>query len=708
MTINSRDLSAVLSDFGPQTTEADLRRGLLDMATQVDENQIQSPDLTVYSTTAQMTSAIGILRTEITTTFDTSDEVDAKDLLIRQFVTTNYLTSTEIAAEYYLRSEVDTLLSNVNVDPTTVQSDWDSVDTTSARYVRNKPDPALIVQKALPDNDNLNGVIIPGDYTFGNVSNSPFGANGALRVIYTRAGVTTHIRQDAWRDESESPHSHFRVTSNGGNSWGGWQEHNTGDLNVNADWTNTNPGDHAYIEHKPTIPPVLTAGTGIAISGSVISATGGGGGGGGGDTIEIGGVSVTEYFSADVELSQQTFVGTGLIVPENERSGYWRINTGQDRPHNLDKHNANWHLVDVADLFALGTLEPGNLASVQNNDEYFGIEAAFEAGYRLHLAHSPAGELLVATEPNQGADLLPLTIRREIYSADAAAAALTGGEGITIQGTEIRANRATVSVPGISELATPTETVTGDADDKVVTPEGVKTAIDTRVNDLNLGEDNIKPDWDADVGDPAEILNKPDIQIPTIPPALTAGEGIDIVSGEIRVEEATTTNIGASQLATDEEAADGSSETKVISPAALKFVTDNLPVGGGGGSGSFATGEIFNDNVDITSGNNWKEIDFTVSLANRTGWWMINFGGSDTSGNRVSGAWHWVNVEQLFARADGVHNTTRLTSQFLSFGAAIHNGEETGYIGHDSSGKILVGTSSSQRELYPFRIHKVA
>ena len=124
MTINSRDLSAVLSDFGPQTTEADLRRGLLDMATQVDENQIQSPDLTVYSTTAQMTSAIGTLRTEITTTFDTSDEVDAKDLLIRQFVTTNYLTSTEIAAEYYLRSEVDTLLSNVNVDPTTVQSDW--------------------------------------------------------------------------------------------------------------------------------------------------------------------------------------------------------------------------------------------------------------------------------------------------------------------------------------------------------------------------------------------------------------------------------------------------------------------------------------------------------------------------------------------------------------------------------------------------------
>ena len=141
--------------------------------------------------------------------------------------------------------------------------------------------------------------------------------------------------------------------------------------------------------------------------------------------------------------------------------------------------------------------------------------------------------------------------------------------------------------------------------------------------------------------------------------------------------------------------------------ATLEDIDHDALGGGGGGGSGIATEEIFNDDVDIFSSNNWREIDFTVSEANRTGWWMINFGGSDTSGNRVSGAWYWVNVEQLFARPAGVHNTARLTSQFLTFGSAVHNGEEEGYIGHDSSGKILISTSSSQRELYPLRIHKV-
>ena len=57
----------------------------------------------------------------------------------------------------------------------------------------------------------------------------------------------------------------------------------------------------------------------------------------------------------------------------------------------------------------------------------------------------------------------------------------------------------------------------------------------------------------------------------------SAGSGLDLEGTQFSLEEASDTNVGGIELATDAEAADGTDNRRAITPAVLKSVTDALP-----------------------------------------------------------------------------------------------------------------------------------
>ena len=198
---------------------------------------------------------------------------------------------------------------------------------------------------------------------------------------------------------------------------------------------------------------------------------------------------------------------------------------------------------------------------------------------------------------------------------------LVGGVGIDVVGNEIRGETATTTNAGIVELATNNEGATGTsssvaltpaamvartstttrsglietatvseatqgtATNRAVTPQGLRAATNAlNLGDANVGveysqaektklsgvatgaEVNVQSNWNATSGD-ALILNKP--VIPTVPPALTPGDGIDIVSNQIRIETATTSNRGGVELATSAETIDGTDTTRAVTAAGI-------------------------------------------------------------------------------------------------------------------------------------------
>ena len=284
----------------------------------------------------------------------------------------------------------------------------------------------------------------------------------------------------------------------------------------------------------------------------------------------------------------------------------------------------------------------------------------------------------------------------------------------------------------------------------------------TKLGTVDAGaEVNVNADWNAASGD-AQILNKPDDQL--IPAGgtdnqvitknptgfgwedpqggsgggttYTPGEGIDIENDVISIENATTTNRGGVELATGTETQTGTSNAKVVTPAGMKSATDlirQVPSGGSpaqvltrdsttgtfwgdgsggtGGGGGFYTEDLFQADIDVTDHANWVGTGLVVAEADRTGWWLVNFGG--TSRNPVtlltsnkSGSWFWVDAESLFNLNSSTAGIPIQSTSYFFFPDSIGNGLDA-YLGVTSTGEVLFSSQLSSQDALPLTIRKV-
>ena len=126
-------------------------------------------------------------------------------------------------------------------------------------------------------------------------------------------------------------------------------------------------------------------------------------------------------------------------------------------------------------------------------------------------------------------------------------------------------------------------------------------------------------------------------------------------------------------------------------------------------AGGFATEDLFEGDIDVTSDRQWVATGLTISALNRTGWWMLNWGDSSIQlVGHYSGGWHWMDVEKLFAITAGVAGTTATNLTRLTFNDSTGgNSDSNVYLGHTAEGEILFSTESSSIDAGPLTIRKV-
>ena len=73
-----------------------------------------------------------------------------------------------------------------------------------------------------------------------------------------------------------------------------------------------------------------------------------------GGTVNLGSRRIADYWESDriVIAVANRLAATGLVVPEDERTGYWQVNLGSVVASGAGQ-DADWHRIDVAQLFAL-------------------------------------------------------------------------------------------------------------------------------------------------------------------------------------------------------------------------------------------------------------------------------------------------------------------------------------------------------------------
>ena len=321
-------------------------------------------------------------------------------------------------------------------------------------------------------------------------------------------------------------------------------------------------------------------------------------------------------------------------------------------------------------------------------------------GHTTVYTYRTSSDSTIKFSSRHGANIMPSDSELEIIfipdggsgSGDGSGTTYTEGDGININGTVISAETATTSNVGGVELATNAETNTGTDATKAVTPAALKSVTDA----LPTGT------------------------------TYSAGEGIDLNGTIISVEAASTLNRGSVFIATPNNTRDGDNATLAVSPVGLKAVLDELkevPDGGtedqvltkGSGDtyawgdaasgGGFATEDLFEGAVDVASAREWIGTGYTVPADERTGYWLINFGESSTATNE-SGAWVWVDVEQLFAKVAGVSGEASDAATQLLFQASLGAGN-TAELGHTTTGEILFTTSNASADALPLTIRKV-
>ncbi len=245
--------------------------------------------------------------------------------------------------------------------------------------------------------------------------------------------------------------------------------------------------------------------------------------------------------------------------------------------------------------------------------------------------------------------------------------AISAGEGIDISSGEISGEDATASNKGIVELATTAETTTGTDSTRAVTPDGLKDGYQGSTNVTTLGT-IATGTWNGSVIDKSYLddevlntsLNSATGSYLTAPRTITAGgntlangetlaftagsnvtitesggavtiastdtntqlstsdvrgkfsagEGIDISSGEISGEDASTTNKGIVELATTAETTTGTDTARAVTPDGLKDgyqgstnVTTLGTIGTGTWNGSVIDKDYLDNEVKNTSLN---------------------------------------------------------------------------------------------------------
>ena len=514
MAVNSRTLADVSIGLSKDSVQPETRRAWLDVATQVDTLESTQPDLSTYETSTQTASRVAVVANNLADNYYTGGVIDNKDTAVRNDIAANYPTNAALLDAHYTKTEVDTRISGAgNFDPILTQADWSEGDNQAAGYVRNKPTASNIAQQALASSTNLNTITQPGNYTFtASAPNRPFDNAGALRVYLTRVGSNNHIVQDARRDSDTIPHSYHRYTSNGGSTWGLWREHDTGEVNVTPDWDITNSATPGYIAHKPNIPTTLVGGVGIDVVGN-----------------EIRGETATTTNAGIVELAtnNEGATGTSSSVALTPAAMVARTST-----------TTRSGLIETATVSEATQGTATNRAVTPQ-----GLRAATNA---LNLGdanvqsnwNAASGDAHILNKPT----LAPSNAEQNVQSNWNA----TSGDALILNKPNLPASYA----PTNAEANVGVE---------------YSQAEKTKLSGVATGaEVNVQSNWNATSGD-ALILNKP--VIPTVPPALTPGDGIDIVSNQIRIETATTSNRGGVELATSAETIDGTDTTRAVTPA---------------------------------------------------------------------------------------------------------------------------------------------
>jgi hypothetical protein len=157
-----------------------------------------------------------------------------------------------------------------------VQSDWDETNTASDAYIANKP--ANLVQDA-------NYVHTDENFTSAEKTKLAGIATGAEvnvqadwnetdstsdSYIKNKPSLATVATTGSYTDLSNTP-SIPTATSDLTND-SGYITLSDVPAQVQADWTETDTNAASYIQHKPTIPSALSAGNGIDISNNIVSA----------------------------------------------------------------------------------------------------------------------------------------------------------------------------------------------------------------------------------------------------------------------------------------------------------------------------------------------------------------------------------------------------------------------------------------------------
>ena len=131
------------------------------------------------------------------------------------------------------------------------------------------------------------------------------------------------------------------------------------------------------------------------------------------DVIVSGGFATEELVEANVNVTNSSqWVATGFTPPANERTGYWLMNFGALDTSEVTGNNANWHIIDVAKLYAI---DAGTAGQTSSNDTRLVISDSVSFGsYDVYIGHDSSGQVLFTSNNSSSGDFYPLTIRKII------------------------------------------------------------------------------------------------------------------------------------------------------------------------------------------------------------------------------------------------------------------------------------------------------
>ena len=337
-------------------------------------------------------------------------------------------TGSRVRYSLDIRSDDPANQSQINGSQISFYIDADTKEVVT----QNNPEALGVVSShtVLTGDLDMDTVTEPGEYSYtrgtATLTNAPTDVDEfGFEVISMSGSEGGDIRQWLTHVSSFSTITYERARFEDG--WRGWRRvqfvptdgvqgqvlTKTGTSEAQYGWRDVADSGLASVATDATI-------SGDGTSGSPLSVVDSGGSGGTGDTIQIAGLDVQDYWSGTIDVtSDNEYVGTGLTVPADERTGYWRINFGSAKigANAGDYPSGTWHVVDVAQLFAL----PASTAGAHTSSaSAVGLTFAdvVDRGVDGYLAHTASGEILFATQ-FASSDANPLTIRREVYSASA-------------------------------------------------------------------------------------------------------------------------------------------------------------------------------------------------------------------------------------------------------------------------------------------------